>query len=358
METFEKQIEGLTKITISDSGTSPTQSEITQFLRDGVKDIIRKLMASGAPTSILSSFATLETITNSNGLESPSNVIISVTRGDGEFQNPAKEIPALMKGRVSDSSSLFFASKYNPVYYLESGKIYIKPNPSTGSVDNGEIQHVIFDNQVSYNSVSIANFPKSTEYLVVYFASALSCLNAASNIHSAMPTSPTSPGSASFIYDAPDLPTVPEFIAPNLSLDFTDVNEALSNDDPDMAEKFLSVIEKQLDAYEKQVANADKEFNAENVEFTEEIKRRMTNADKQMGKQMAEITTDIKTYASDIQKYALDINKLVTTYKWYMQQYSFLMNQYMTGVSGMGGKPKAQQANAVQAPKQKEEGRE
>ena len=353
METFEKQIEGLTKITISASGTSPTQAEVTQFLRDGVKDIIRKLMASGSPPSILSAFATLETITNANGVESPSNVIISVTRGDGEFQNPAKEIPAMMKGRVSDSSSLFYASKYNPVYYTEGGKVYIKPDPSTG-LDSGEIQHVIFDNQVTYNSVSIANFPESTEYLVVYFAGAMACLNAASNIHSSMPTSPTSPGSASFIYDAPDLPTPPEFVAPNLSLDFTDVNEALSNDDPDMAEKFLNIIEKQLDAYDKQVNNADKEFNEENVEFTEEIKRRMTNDDKNMGRQMAELTTDLKTYASDIQKYALDINKLVTTYKWYMQQYSFLMNQYITGVAGMGGKPKAQQAGAVQAPKQQE----
>ncbi len=354
MQTFEQQIEGLTKIDLS-SVSSPTQDQVTQYLQDGVKDIIRKIMASGAPPTILSAFAKLETIENGNGLESPSNVILSVLKGDGTVLNPAKEIPAALKGRVVDTDSLSFASKYNPVYYLEGGKIYIKPDPgASGSNLQGEIQHIVFDNNVNYSSVSIENFPTSSEYLVVYYAAGMSCLCAASNIHSTLPASPTSPESATFIYDSPDLPTPPEFNAPVLNIDFSEVNDALANDDPDMAEKFLNIIEKQLDAYEKEVNNADKEFTAENVEFTEEMKRRMTNADKEMGRQMAELTTDIKTYTTDIQKYTVDINKAVTQYKWYMQQYTFLMNQYVSGVTGLGARPKAQQAQNVKTPRQQE----
>ena len=35
MATFEAQVEGLTSLTISSSGTSPTEAELTQFLTDG-----------------------------------------------------------------------------------------------------------------------------------------------------------------------------------------------------------------------------------------------------------------------------------------------------------------------------------
>ena len=35
MATFEEQVEGLTGLSI-DSGSSPTQGELTQFLKDGV----------------------------------------------------------------------------------------------------------------------------------------------------------------------------------------------------------------------------------------------------------------------------------------------------------------------------------
>ena len=215
--------------------------------------------------------------------------------------------------------------------------------------------HIAFDNEVNHNSVSISDFPESTEYLVVYYAAGMACLSAATNLHVSLPTSPTAPDSVSFIYDEVSLPTPPEFDAPNLALDFTDVNEALANDDPDMADKFLSIIEKQLDAYDKQVNNADKQFNEEQVEFTEETKRRMTHADKQLSKQLGESTTNIKNYTAEIQQFAVDVNKIVTRYKWFMQQYSFLMGQYTSGIAGMGIKPKAESAGNVKAPTQQGE---
>ena len=42
MATFEAQVEALTGITISSSGTNPTQAELTQFLQDGVLDVTSK----------------------------------------------------------------------------------------------------------------------------------------------------------------------------------------------------------------------------------------------------------------------------------------------------------------------------
>ena len=43
MATFEAQVEGLTSLTISSSGTSPTEAELTQFLTDGAKEVINSL---------------------------------------------------------------------------------------------------------------------------------------------------------------------------------------------------------------------------------------------------------------------------------------------------------------------------
>ena len=41
---FEAQVESLTGLTISSSGTTPTQAELTQFLSDGVCDVINKMI--------------------------------------------------------------------------------------------------------------------------------------------------------------------------------------------------------------------------------------------------------------------------------------------------------------------------
>ena len=42
--TFEEQVEGLTGLTVSSTGTSPTQDELTQFLKDGVIDVINRMI--------------------------------------------------------------------------------------------------------------------------------------------------------------------------------------------------------------------------------------------------------------------------------------------------------------------------
>jgi hypothetical protein len=42
--TFEEQIESLTGLTVSSSGTTPTQGEVSQFLTDGIRDVINKLI--------------------------------------------------------------------------------------------------------------------------------------------------------------------------------------------------------------------------------------------------------------------------------------------------------------------------
>ena len=44
MATFEVLVEGLTGLTISSSDTTPTQAELTQFLKDGVVEVINRII--------------------------------------------------------------------------------------------------------------------------------------------------------------------------------------------------------------------------------------------------------------------------------------------------------------------------
>ena len=44
MATFEVQVEGLTSLAL-DGSSSPTQSELTQFLTDGAKEVINNFFS-------------------------------------------------------------------------------------------------------------------------------------------------------------------------------------------------------------------------------------------------------------------------------------------------------------------------
>ena len=46
MQSFEQRVESLTQLALT-SSSSPSQSDITQYLRDAVKDIVRKSISYG-----------------------------------------------------------------------------------------------------------------------------------------------------------------------------------------------------------------------------------------------------------------------------------------------------------------------
>ena len=43
MASFQTQVMGLTSLSISSSGTNPTEAQLTQFLTDGAKEVINSL---------------------------------------------------------------------------------------------------------------------------------------------------------------------------------------------------------------------------------------------------------------------------------------------------------------------------
>mgnify|MGYP003115280773 FL=1 len=172
MATFEAQVEGLTGLSI-DGSSAPTQTELTQFLTDGAKEILNALPRSRQ-----------EMFTTSNDLNSSSvnltllgSEVFSVTRDDGTINQPCRKIPAKLNGRVRDSDDMMAATATDPVYYIVNNILSVVPEPSNSN--NAHVQTLAYPS-VAYGDSAVAKFPDDGEYLIPIYASIKSLQNALS----------------------------------------------------------------------------------------------------------------------------------------------------------------------------------
>ena len=173
MATFEAQVEGLTSLSI-DGSSAPTQTELTQFLTDGAKEIFNAIPSS-----------TKAFYTTSNDLNSSSlnftvagSEIFAVTRDDGTINQPCRQIPPEQSGRARDSSDMSAASTTDPVYYIINNLLSVIPEPTNSN--NAHVQAVSYPS-VAFGDSSISKFPDEAEYLVPLYASIKSLQNALGN---------------------------------------------------------------------------------------------------------------------------------------------------------------------------------
>jgi len=168
--TFEAQVEALTSLSI-DGSSSPTQTELTQFLTDGAAEVINSM-----PRKLKFLCATEDTFTSTAvGSESEtleSGQILQVTRNDGTIEQPCREIPAMLRGRASDSDDMAAATATDPVYYVYNGKI--NSLPASGNCKYLEVNNPA----VAFGDSSVNNFPDEYEYLIPVYASIKSLQNA------------------------------------------------------------------------------------------------------------------------------------------------------------------------------------
>ena len=173
MATFEAQVEGLTSLSI-DGSSAPTQTELTQFLTDGAKEIINVL-----PNKLLDWCAAQQTFTSTAvGSESETmntGKILRVFRNDGEFDRPCRKIRADDKGYANDPDDMGYASVTDPVFYTQNNKI--NALPESGSCKYDEVQYPA----VAYGDSAIGVFPDSAEYLVVLYGAVKSLQNVLAN---------------------------------------------------------------------------------------------------------------------------------------------------------------------------------
>ena len=173
MATFEAQVEGLTSLSI-DGSSAPTQTELTQFLTDGAKEIINIM-----PSNLLPLCASQSTFTSTAvGSESETlntGKILNVFRNDGDIDQPCREIMASIKGRVSDPYEMQYATITDPVYYVENNKINALPDG--GSCKYSEVQYPA----VAFGDSAITRFPDEAEHLVALYGAIKSLQNVLGN---------------------------------------------------------------------------------------------------------------------------------------------------------------------------------
>ena len=182
MATFEAQVEGITGLTISSSDTTPTQAELTEFLKDGVLEVTNMTLRD--TPELFEQFQRETSTSDSQGVSVGGAKIIAVLReadSDGSSDGtkawyPCSKIPVALQSRVIDTESLNFASIYNPVYTVDNDKtINVYPVPSSNDgfkvyYVNEEPRDITNNASLTYAHSNIKYFPNDKVYLVVIYA--------------------------------------------------------------------------------------------------------------------------------------------------------------------------------------------
>ncbi|MDB4333690.1 hypothetical protein N9990_00025 [bacterium] len=211
MATFEARVEGMSGLTINGS-TGPTATELTEFLKDGVIEVTNRCIQIN-PNEITDFTRESSEITSQAGVDINGAKIISVVRETGTNNDwrGASRISPNSQSRVTDSTSLQYASKYNPVYMVgDDSKISIFPTPSASN----EAYKLYYVNNVPvdksgasllYSHSDIGYFSDDKVYLVVLYAAFQSLLNNLSNFSISqqvpsltLPSPPVPPSTPSF----------------------------------------------------------------------------------------------------------------------------------------------------------------
>ena len=175
MATFEAQVEALTSLSI-DGSSAPTQTELTQFLTDGAKEVLNAL-----PSSKKILFTTSNDLNSSSvNLTLGGSEIYGVTRDDGTINQPCRLIPHQLSGRARDSGDMIAATATDPVYYVSNNILSVIPEPSNS---NNAHVHTIAYPSVAYGDSSITKFPDDAEYLVPLYGAVKSLQNVLANMN-------------------------------------------------------------------------------------------------------------------------------------------------------------------------------
>jgi len=169
LATFEAQVEALTGISISGS-SNPTQTELSAFLQDGVKDVANR-MIEARPAELSKFTAT----TNSTSSITKTGKILSVVR-EHDSTDILRKCTAIDPGDrydATDTESLNYRSKTSPGFYELAGSIHTVPQAASGNNDI-VVTQVSYDAGVVFGDTvgsGIDNFPTEYEHLVGIYAS-------------------------------------------------------------------------------------------------------------------------------------------------------------------------------------------
>ena len=183
---FAARIHALTGFNADGTDTTETDDDFdesaAQWMTDAAREVINVL-----PPKLKMKCATTTTLNDSTttmDLDSAGDILF-VTRlsaNSGGYQIPCREVSSLYGGLTTDSTSLYYASVTDPVYWIDantsgsdgkSATLYVKPTPEATQVAN--VHHIKYPTFTAGDTETydicqktiIANFPDEAEHLVV-----------------------------------------------------------------------------------------------------------------------------------------------------------------------------------------------
>ena len=363
MATFEAQVEALTSLGI-DGSSAPTQSELSQFLTDGAKEILNTL-----PRSKQALFTTANDLNGSSqSLTLLGSEIFSVTRDDGTINQPCRRVPAELNGRIRDSDDMMAATTTDPAYYVTNNILVVVPSPT--NAQNAHV-HTLNYPTVAFGDSTIAKFPDDAEYLVPIYGAIKSLSNKLSTLIksdlSISASAPSAPSLATLSYsnasnadanatsvssvtvstvDKADISgDVPTYSKPSTTVNFGSGNnfDTLlgTDEDTELASVELQKQNQLLDAHRADIQNELNEFNKENVRYQANVQAELAkhNTDLQVAQRQAQIdAADAQQEASqatDVDKFnksqdqALDLQNKAQTLQAAIQNNDDLVSKFL-----------------------------
>ena len=351
MATFEEQVNGLTNLSISGTSTDPGTTELSTFLKDGVIDVTSRCLAvrpQDADDFVIESTES----SSQGGLSTDGGKILHVMResGTNDDWRECRKIPIGLKDRVTDTTSLHYASAYNPAYILSQyGAVLVFPAPS-GSSGQYRIYYInktpvdnVSGAALAYNASTIRYFPDDKVYLVVLYASiqslqaALSAKSLPSDV-----TPPVAPASISLTTVSTSLPTfstpssflppaslsdvnvsfdevgtfpsfvkpsftatAPTYTSPVASIDISQLETFIeTEEDVELAQSQIGRVQSELNKYQSDIQDNLNKFNKENAEYQALLK-----------KHGDDIQAETQRVQNESQNYQQKVGKALQTYQ-------------------------------------------
>jgi len=259
---FIDQVQDLTSLTVADN------DELSQFLKDGVLDVTHRILRLD-PTSA-EGFIRATAEQTSNGDYINGATIVSVVRESGTNNDwrECRKINIGLQSKVTDSSSLEYASKFNPAYIVEeNGKVNVYPAPGV----NPDAYIIYYINNVpvnkdlaalSHSDTEIGYFPDDKIYLVIMYAgikllhTAMAALHSNSDVTTALTAANTEMDETQAICD---------LINTQVDAAVAELAEAVTNVDSSV-DTALAAITTALGRVNTAVALGNTEFDLVNAE--------------------------------------------------------------------------------------------
>jgi hypothetical protein len=307
MATFKEQVEGLTSLSV---GTTPTTAELTQFLQDGVKDVVNRIIKL-KPDDVAKFTATTHDASDAGVTVTGQIFTVAREHDSTTILRPCEFIDPQDRYLATQADSLAYRSKYNPGFYVLNGKVHTIP-ASAGSNNDSVVTQVTYDNAVTHNDSgggNIENFPVEYEYLVILYAGSRTILAYLGNIDSELPSNLV-------------LPTNP---APPI----------LSDNSVEMAGLKLNKVNSELTNFQADMQNELNEYNKENAEYQADMQKKIQDAQlssQDDGQKLQKYSAEVSKYQAEVQSLVTDYNakiaKLGAKYQWAASRYAALQQEY------------------------------